>query len=102
MRRVGILVVVGEHVAYLVVRLGESGLVAEREISRAPRLGVGEFADDRILVVLGTHIVVDQHFINILSPLAVVVVLRVVVVSADNIHGQFLVVFHLLVEIEVE
>ena len=109
--RVGIMVVVGgmvvvsrvvgQHVADFEVRLGQRRLVTRRELLLSPSLGIGQFADDGILVVALAHVVVE-HFGVVLVELVVVVPLLVVEVGAHDVGHKLLSVFQLSAEIEVE
>ena len=71
MRCIGIFVVVGQHVAYLVIGLGKCCLISEREVGLAPRLRISHLADERVFVVLRTQVIVDEFDVFV-SPLLVV------------------------------
>ena len=99
-RCIGILVVVGQHIAYLIVGLGECCLISEGKTGLAPRLSICQLADKRIFVVLGTLVIVDEEaplptgggfLLRRGCPLLVVVGLGVVVLCAENIDSEFLI-----------
>lgn len=95
-----VFLVVGEHVADAVVRLGQRGFVSEGELRAAPVFGIGSLTDERVFVVVLPHVVIE----GLLRPgvLNVVYVLAVVEKGTHGVECDFVAPGQLAVEVEVE